>query len=59
MLGLRKPILIWLLVGLKEFRPLLVSLMIDQSQQGRDTAWCKSDMNLGVLGCFRHLEKDH
>ena len=57
--GVRKPILIWLLVALKEFRLLLVSLMIDQSQQGRDTAWGKSDMNLGDLGCFRHLERDH
>lgn len=59
MLGLRNPILIWLNSHLKELRLLPVSLMSDQSQEGRDTAWCKSDMSLGVLGCFKHLEKDH
>ena len=58
MLGLRNPILIWLNSHLKEFRLLPVSLMIDQSQQGRDTAWC-SDMSLGILGCSKHLERDH
>ena len=59
MLGWAKPILTWLLIGLKKFRLLLFSLMTDQSQQGKDTSWCKSDVSLGVLGCFRHLERGH
>lgn len=57
MLGLKKSVLIWLLIGLKEFRLLLFSLMIDQSWQVRDSSLVPSDVSLGVLGCFRHLER--